>query len=139
MVKISSAIVRLDYTGGILLEDSLVSLDSSGNWSILDGCINIFTFAIIWDIGETSNFTDSLLGVKLAEVPEMVRCMVRIVRFKHERMFLDVFESVVHDTTVAGMVSFVTVEELLLREGLECAGLNGFSTLNGTGGGESPA
>ena len=69
----------------------------------------------------------------------MVGSSVRIFRFEHEWRFLDVFESVVHETTVATLVNFVAVDELLLGEGLEFAGGKEFSTLDGTGGGESPA
>ena len=37
------------------------------------------------------------------------------------------------------VITIVTVDELLLGEGLEFPGGNKFSTLDGTGGGKSPA
>ena len=45
----------------------------------------------------------------------------------------------VHQTTIAAGVDLGALNELLLREGDEVAGGNEVSTLEGSGGGESPA
>ena len=139
VVELGSAFGRGDDTGLVGLEDSLVSLNGNGNWSLGESSLKVSTSGVLDDIGETSDFTNSLGGVEFALVPEMVGSSVRIFRFEHEWRFLDVFESVVHETTVATLVNFVAVDELLLGEGLEFAGGKEFSTLDGTGGGESPA
>ena len=139
VVELGSALGGGDDTGGIGLEDRLVGLDGDGNWSSGKSSLEVSTGGILNDILEASNFTDSLGGVEFALVPEMVGTSVWIVTLEHEWGFLDVFESVVHETTVATLVNFVAVDELLLGEGFESSSGKEFSTLDGTGGGESPA
>jgi hypothetical protein len=64
---------------------------------------------------------------------------VWIVGLELEWSGLNVIESVVHESTIASTVLGGAGDELLLREGLKCSTLDGISTFDGTGGGESPA
>ena len=139
VVEGGSALGRGNDTRGVHLEDRLVGLNGDGNWSSSEGSLKVSTGGVLFDIGESNDFTNSLGGIILALVPEMVSSSVWIVSLEHEWALLDVLESVVHKTTVATLVNFVAVDELLLGEGLKFAGGNEFSTLDGTGGGESPA
>jgi len=121
-------------TTGVHLEDGLVGLDGDGDWSLADGSLELGGGG--GDILETGNLTNTLGGLVLAGT---VHTSVWVAGFELKWVALDVFEGVVHETTVATLVDLVAVDELLLGEGLEFAGGKEFSTLDGTGGGESPA
>ena len=67
---------------------------------------------------------------------------VSVVSFELEWVFLDVLESVVHESSIASVVvvcSTGAVNKLLFREGFEGSVLEEISGFDGTGGGESPA
>ena len=64
------------------------------------------------------------------------------IKYRRNEIFLDVLESVVHETSIASVVvvdSTGAVNELLFREGFEVSVLEEIGGFNGTGGGESPA
>jgi len=64
---------------------------------------------------------------------------VWVLRLGLEWVALNILESVVHESTIASVVLLGAVNELLLGEGVKLSILDLVSTLNGTGGGESPA
>jgi len=123
-----------DDTTGVSLEGELVGLNGDGDWSLVEGSLELGSG---WgDIGETGNFTNTRgFDVRAGTVGTSVW----VGGLELEWVGLDIFESVVHKTTVATLINFVAIDELLLGEGLEFAGGKEFSTLDGTGGGESPA
>ena len=65
VVELGSALGRGDDTGLVGLEDSLVSLNGNGNWSLGESSLKVSTSGVLDDIGETSDFTNSLGGVEL--------------------------------------------------------------------------
>jgi hypothetical protein len=121
------------------LEALLVSLNSNGNWALGDGSSKL-VLIVLWNVlvaGDGNN----LLGL-LGLVAGSVHSSVWVVRLGVETAVGDdVLESVVHETTVAALVSegARAVNELLLREGDEVSSGDSVSSLNGTSGGEGPA
>merc|ERR1711939_292604 len=96
------------------------------------------TGGVRFDITEGLDLTNTLIFLVLA-TEEGSSSFVWVVGLEHEWVLLDVFEGVVHKTSIAALVNMVAVDELLLGEGLEFVGGEEHGALNGTGGGESPA
>ena len=126
-----------DDTTSVALEDELVGLDGNGDWSLGDGSLELG--GRLGDVLEASDLTNTLGFVVLALSSHASTGGVWVIALELKWVGLDVLEGVVHKTTVAALVNHVAVDELLLGEGLELAGGKEFSTLDGTGGGESPA
>jgi hypothetical protein len=68
-----------------------------------------------------------------------INARVGVAFLRHGAMVLVVAESLTLPATVATAADFITVDELLLREGEEITGRNLHGTFEGTSGGESPA
>jgi len=123
-------------TTGILLEDSLVGLDGDGNWALVEGGLEL-----VWVLGLdglVSGGTDGSLGF-VVFAGAAIFGNVWVVGLGLEWGSLGVEEGKGHGTTIASMVQPGAVNELGLGEGDEVSGGNEVSTLQGTGGGESPA
>ena len=139
VIELGSAGGASDDTGGVGLEDSLVSLDGNGDWSLGESGLKVGTSGVSSDINVVADLSDTLGGVVLAS--ECLSSGVWVVRLELKRSLLDVLESVVHKTTIAAHVSVLSraVNKLLLGERLELASGNELGTLDGSGGGEGPA
>jgi len=126
-----------DDTTGVSLENGLVGLDGNGDWVLGDGGEHLGLVTLL-DISVGLDVTLTLGGLVLAL---SLSGSVLVVRLEHEWGLLDVLEGVVHETTVAAHVTegAGAVNKLLLGVGLEGSGGEEHSTLDGTGGGESPA
>jgi len=126
-----------DDTTSVGLEDGLIGFDGNGDWGVGDGSLELGGGTLL-DILVTVDLTDTLGGVVLAST---LSGSVWVLSLGFESVLLDVFEGVVHKTTVATHVTVGTgaVNELLLGVGLESTGLDEHSTFDGTGGGERPA
>jgi len=126
-----------DDSRSVTLEGVLVGLDGDGDWLLVDGGLELS--GGLGNINESSNLADSLGGNVLAS---SISGGVSVVGLELEWVGLDVFEGIVHQTSVATFVSVLStsaVNELLLGVGLELSVLDEHSSLNGTGGGEGPA
>lgn len=133
MVELATASAG-DDTTGVELESGLVGLDGDGDWGLGDGGLELGGG---WgNVGERSDGTNTS-GFDVRASSVLTGVWVGGLELKWVR--LDIFEGVVHKTTVAALVNLVAIDELLLGEGLELAGLEEHSALDGTGGGERPA
>jgi len=101
-----------------------------------DGSHELATTLILRNILEAYNFTNSLGWVILAN---SLSGSVWVVGFELKWVGLNVLEGIVHESTIATVVLLRAVNKLLLRERSEFVSGNLPSTLNGTGGRESPA
>jgi len=123
-----------DDTTGVELEGGLVGLDGDGDWGLGDGGLELGGG---WgNIGETFDGSNTS-GFDVRAGSVLTGVWVGGLELKW--VLLDIFEGVVHKTTVAALVNLIAIDELLLGEGLELAGLEEHSALDGTGGGERPA
>merc|ERR1712039_787334 len=118
----------------------LVSLDGNGDGLLGNGGLEGSTGSVSGDIVEASDGDSAtFFHALVASAGSTSSRGVRIGILGDHRGLLSVLESVVHETTIATGVDGGALDELLLREGNEVAGGNEVSTLQGTGGGESPA
>jgi hypothetical protein len=85
------------------------------------------------------------LGVGRSSAGTLLACAhntsVWVSSFSAETVGLSIFESVIHQTTIAAKVAVRSgaVNKFLLREGSEVVKVDGNNTFNTTSGGESPA
>jgi len=136
MVQVGTARSSED-TRGIELEGGLVSLDGDGDGAdSADGGQQVGLGAGL-DVlvrGQSGGLGAGL-GARLLDA------LVRVSGLLADAVLDDPLESVVHQTTVAAHVArrAGAVDQLLLRQRDQVLGGDGVSTLDGTGGGESPA
>jgi hypothetical protein len=126
-----------DDSGSVGLEGNLVGLNGNSDWLFVDGSLELVN-AVLWNINESLDVSDNLGGIVLAS---SVSGSVWVRSLTLNTLTLDVSEGIVHETTVAAHVSLSlrAVNKLLLRVGVELLGSNELSTLDGSGGRESPA
>lgn len=88
------------------------------------------------DVGEAGDLERSAVGLA-----GLLDGFVGVFSFSDNSIISDIFESIVHQTTIAGHVTVLSwaVDQLLFGEGLEGAIGEFAQTLKTTGGGESPA
>ena len=128
-----------DDTAGVRLEGHLIGFDGNGDWSFAgEGGLHLGGRSNL-NIGESRDGTDTLGFVVFAGRNSSGSGGVWVVGLELEWSGFDVLESVVHESTIASRVLLGAGDELLLREGFKGSSLDGISTFNGTGGGESPA
>jgi len=126
-----------DDTTGVSLEGELVGLNGNGDWSDGEGGLKL-----VWGswghIDESGNLT---LGLRSIISAGALVSGVWVSGLELDSLGLNVLEGVVHKTTIAAHVSVAAgaVNELLLRVGLQVSGGDELGTLDGSGGGESPA
>jgi hypothetical protein len=139
VIKTGSTCLGGDNTSGVTLECHLVSLDGNGDRLLHKGSLHS-TDALLSDIleGSDSDNTTSGLGFVTLTGLSLSRG-VRILSLSDQGVGLNIFESIVHKTTVAAIVLGGALDKLLFREGNELARLDEVSTLQRSGGGESPA
>jgi len=115
VVEFGSAHGRED-TRLVVLERGLVGFNGNRDWTLSDGGGHLGV-AVGGDILESGDDTNVVLF--LGVVADSVFHLVWVVGFRVETTVLDdVLESVVHETTVATLVSFGSgaIHELLFRE-----------------------
>ena len=128
-----------DDSGLVGLEDHLVSLDGNGDGGDLEGGLELGSGSLL-DILVGGDGTNT--GGLLVLAGSSVLGGVRVGSLLHECVSsLDVHEGVVHKTTLASVVAVLlgAVHKLLLGERFQFSVLLEVGTLNGSGGGESPA
>jgi len=135
VVEFGSATVGND-TVSVSLESHLIGLDGNRDWSLGKGSLKLLARCVLSHILESLDFTASLRFLVLAV---SLLGGVWVGGLLHEWVSLDVFESVVHKTTIATAVLLGAVNKLLLRVGLKGSGGEEHGSLNGTSGGEGPA
>merc|ERR1712039_421585 len=118
----------------------LVSLDGNGDGLLGNGGLEGSTGSVSRDIVEASDGDSAtFFHALVASAGSTSSRGVRISFLGDHRGLLSVLESVVHETTIAAGVDGGALDELFLREGNEVSGSEEVSTLERTGGGESPA
>ena len=135
VVEVGSATLG-DDTTVVHLEDALVSLDGNRDWSLGDGSHQILAGGVWGNILVSLDLTNTFGSLILALSPEVVGSSVWVVSLEHDLVGLGIFESVIHETTIAALVNLVAVNELLLGEGDELTSGLEVSTLKSTSGGE---
>ena len=135
VVELGSAEAGVQNTGLVLLEDGSVGLNGDGNWLLGNGGLELVN-RLSWDglVGLNAH----LSGV-LGSLAGSSSGGVGVVVLEVLSLLLGVDEGVGLPSTVASVGLGVAVNELLLGEGEELAGGDEVSTLDGSGGGESPA
>jgi len=138
MIELSAANTR-ENTTGIELEAGLISFDGDRHGSNVGGFKEGLLIANgnILVAGDGGNMAARASGSDAGAV----NCFVRIGLFSAETLvFDDIFESIVHQTTRAPVVAkgLRAVNEFLLGQREERAGLDEMSTFHGAGGGERP-
>jgi len=138
MVHLSSAFGSGDDTTQVSLEGKLVGLNGDGDWLLVDGGLHLGDI-VLWDTGRSLVGVESQLGVRLA-LEETGRTSVWVGFLALNEMSLGVH---VGEDGVSSLASHVwevgAVNDLLLGESGGLTGGNSVHTLEGSGGGESPA
>jgi hypothetical protein len=134
VIELGTALASEDTT---LVEHDLIGLNSDGGWLLGNGSRESIVI-IDGDVSETGVLEGNLGSIVLAL---LVNSLVWVVRLELNTELLNVLEGLVHETTIATLVTELlgAINELLLREGEEVTILDGIETLKGTGGRESPA
>jgi len=126
-------------SGLVGLEGTLVGFNCDGDWSSGDGSGEGILIGLL-DVSEAGD--GGCDGLLLLLVACLVLLNVWVVGFGVNALVVDnVLETVVHQTTLARVVTFLggAIHKLLFGEGGKLAGGDLNSTLGGTGGGERPA
>jgi len=134
MVKLITA-ESLDNTSSVELEDELISLDSNG-----DGLLGSSSLQLISRLSDILETAVSLDGLGRIESALLVLGLVGIVLFSFNTTSLGkVFESIVHESTTAALISSDTVNQLLFRESNQLVGVDVVQSFQSANSGESPA
>ena len=138
VVEVGTALLGVEDTTGVHLEDGLVGLDGDGDWLLGDGGLQSGDGSG-WDVLVGSNTNLTLGGIELAGTGLTVSGGVWVGGLELLEVGLEVGEGVGLPSTIASIGGLVAGDDLLLGEGEELAGLEEVSTLNSAGGGEGPA
>ena len=136
VVEVDTAGIRVEDTGGVVLEDIGVGLNGDR-----DGVLSNSSQQTLTVLSSNILVTlDGGLGLALIILALAVLSSVGVVLLGADATVgNDVLESVVHQTTVATVGVGIAIDELLLRKVVEGTGLDGNDTFNGSDGRESPA
>jgi hypothetical protein len=137
MVKLGTTCAREDTTF-VELESRLICFNGDRDRLLLHGGLKL-GFVVLGHIGVTSDFDCRIGGLGGGAGAGL--SSVRVGRLEDIAFGLNVLEAIVHKTTIAALVSIGTGtrDELLLREGGELTSGDRVNSLDGAGGGESPA
>ena len=140
VVELGTAGGASDDTTGVALEGHSVGLDGNRDGLLGNGSLEGGTGSIGGNVSEVldSDGATGLHGLVAGTGSTSARG-VRVGGLLNHRGGLGVLEGVVHKTTIAAVVLLGALNELLLGERNKLAGGEEVSTLEGTGGGESPA
>jgi len=130
--------VCVEHAGSVELESSLVSFDGNGDWALGD---SVFQSLVIVDV-DISVCRDGDGGFGERRFASLINSLVWVVFLGSETLVGNyVFESVIHQSTVAALVALSAraINELLFGDGDEGFLLDGNSAFNRASGGESPA
>ena len=141
VVEVGSAGRRVEDSTGVLLEDSSVSFDEDGGWLLGDGGLHLGN-VVGGDVGVGGDSNRGCLGCGVGAA--LVDGVVWVGGLFLSLVLLPVAEGLVLPATAAAVVAEAgglggAVDELLLREGEESAGLDEVGALESSGGGEGPA
>jgi hypothetical protein len=137
VVERSAACWAVEHTAGVELEAVLVGLNGDRYW-LVGNSGDEGGVRVDWHIGEAGDGGGS--GASLLACA--ISAGVGVCRLSADTLVVnDVLEGIVHQTAVATLVALSAgaVNELLLGERHEGAGLDEVDTLNRAGGGERPA
>lgn len=122
-------------TSGILLESCLVGFDCNRDWSLLKSILKS-TDTIRWNV-LISRDRSSSLGFRVGAASYFTN--VWVVSRSLKRSGLNIFESSIHDTTIASIILCGAINELLLGVVNKWVACNGSSRWDTSRSGERPA
>ena len=135
MVEVGSASSRVEGSSFVSLEDGGVGFDGDGGWSLGDGGLELGNgVGLNLDVGLNVDLT---LG--LVVLAGTLSGSVWVGTLELLTVGLDVVEGVGLPSSLASVRGGVAVDDLLLGEAQKVSGGNLMVSLNGGGGGESPA
>jgi len=116
----------------------LVGFDGDGDGLLSDSSHQLAD-VVMNDILMSIDVVDDFISLVLADQRGLSK--VGVIRFQHVTLSLDVIESLVHNTTIATLVSVEprAVHDLLFREAQKSSVGDEVETFEGTSGGERPA
>ena len=135
MIELSSAFGGVEDTTFVHLEDSGVSFDGDGGWSVGDGSLELINGAS-YDVLVVGGEDLTLGEVSLAL---LVNTSVWVVSLKLLGGTLSILEGILLPSTAASVGSGIAINELLLGEGDKFTGGLEVGTFDGAGGRERPA
>ena len=138
MVELGSARGGGDNTTGVGVEDGLVGLDGDGGWGLGDGGLQLGD-GVGWDVSVRGNTDLTLGGIIFAGAGLSRSRGVWVSGLELLKLGLEVGEGVGLPSTLTSVRGLVAGDDFLLGEGEKGSGLEEMSTLDGAGGGESPA
>lgn len=138
VIELGSTLLGVEDTTGVHLEDGLVGLDGDGGWGLGDGGLQLGD-GVGWDVLVGSNFDGTLGGIIFAGAGLSVSRGIWISGLELLNVRLKVGEGVGLPSTLTSVRGLVAGDDFLLGEGEKGSGLEEMSTLDGAGGGESPA
>jgi len=138
VVKVGSALSRVDDTSGVVVEDLLVSLDGDGDDTLLDSTLEGVgrsggNLSVVLD-GDLPSGKGGLASARGTGLGSVWVSSLSVLTMR-----LQVIESLVLPSTIAAEAGLVARDEFLLREAQKLTGGSEVSVLSGGGGRESPA
>lgn len=138
VIELGSALLGVEDTTGVGLEDGLISLDGDRDGLLGNSSLELRNRSG-FNVGVGSNLSDGGSLVHLARSDLAGSRGVRIVFFEINTVFFLELEGLVLPTTLATEAVCVARDELLLRERSKLTVGDEIDTLSGGDGGESPA
>jgi len=138
VIEGSTTSLGVHDTTGVHLEDGLVGLDGDGDWGLGDGSLQLGD-GVGWDVSVRGNTDLTLGGIIFAGAGLSRSRGVWVSGLELLKLGLEVGEGVGLPSTLTSVRGLVAGDDFLLGEGEKGSGLEEMSTLDGAGGGESPA
>jgi hypothetical protein len=135
VIELGSAGGGVEDSTGVHLEDGSVGLNGDGSWSLGNGCLKL-AHGFGGNVGVGGNSDLTLGGGVLAG---SISGGVWVGSLELLTVGLGIGEGVVLPSTLASVGRGVAVDELLLGKGEEGSVSDELVSLDGSGGGESPA
>jgi len=140
VVELGSASGSGNNTTSVVLEWSLVGLNSNRDWSVLEGSLEGGGGSNLnVSVSGGGNNTVGRFGRRAGSSDSESSGGIGVVRLEHLWGGLGVFESVVHKSTIASTVLGGAGNQLLLRKRKEGSGSDLMVSLKSSGGREGPA
>jgi hypothetical protein len=140
VIELGSALSRVDDTSGVVVEDFLISLDSYGDNTLLNGTLEasgrVFRdISVVLD-GDITSGKGSLAG-RLAT--SLGAGIIGVGGLESLTIFLQILEGLVLPSTIAAIAFGVAGDQLLLGKAQKSASGSEVSVLGSSGGREGPA
>lgn len=140
VIKVSSTLMRVDDTSGVVVEDLFVGLDGHRDYTLLNGTLEansrvLRNISVVLNSDITSG-KGSLARGLMASFGVRV---IRVLSFESLTVLLQIIEGLILPSTIAAEAFGVARDQLLLGEAQKGTGSSEVSVLSCSSGGESPA